>query len=171
MKTLRVLPCRRAHDWAPSLLLGQRCLLWGYTLLFAFLLPFICWGALAAPGHPHRTPHFVFADPAFNPATQSGKVITADQHSGAHPVTESTTESTTEPGAICHLLPKGSVAGRAAPTLLLFSILLLLLTEMWTFKRLDHATVGCCLQSLLVQAPFIAVPLPPPRPLSSGIAY
>ena len=30
---------------------------------FAVLLPFICWGALGTPGHPHSRPHFVFAPP------------------------------------------------------------------------------------------------------------
>lgn len=31
--------------------------------VFAFVLPFICWAALATPGHPHGLPHFVFFDP------------------------------------------------------------------------------------------------------------
>ncbi len=31
--------------------------------IFAFVLPFICWGALATPGHPHGLPHFVFFAP------------------------------------------------------------------------------------------------------------
>lgn len=30
---------------------------------YALLLPFICWGALGTPGHPHSRPHFVFAPP------------------------------------------------------------------------------------------------------------
>ena len=30
---------------------------------YAVLLPFICWGALGTPGHPHSRPHFVFAPP------------------------------------------------------------------------------------------------------------
>ena len=33
------------------------------TGYFAVLLPFICWGALATPGHPHSHPHFVFWSP------------------------------------------------------------------------------------------------------------
>ncbi len=35
----------------------------GYALFLALGLPFICWGALADPSHPHGGPHFVFADP------------------------------------------------------------------------------------------------------------
>lgn len=30
---------------------------------FVFVLPFICWGAVATPGHPHARPHFVFTAP------------------------------------------------------------------------------------------------------------
>ena len=31
--------------------------------LFGLILPFICWGAEATPGHPHLRAHFVFASP------------------------------------------------------------------------------------------------------------
>ncbi|MEZ4728584.1 MAG: hypothetical protein R3E79_15730 [Caldilineaceae bacterium] len=34
-----------------------------YAGLYAFVLPFICWGAQATPGHPHARAHFVFVDP------------------------------------------------------------------------------------------------------------
>ena len=34
--------------------------------LYAFVLPFVCWGAQAAPGHPHALPHFVFAEPVMD---------------------------------------------------------------------------------------------------------
>jgi len=32
--------------------------------LFGLVLPFICWGAEATPGHPHARAHFVFITPA-----------------------------------------------------------------------------------------------------------
>lgn len=31
--------------------------------LFAFVLPFVCWGVLETPGHPHGSVHFVFGQP------------------------------------------------------------------------------------------------------------
>lgn len=31
-----------------------------YTVLLGLVLPFICWGTLATPGHPHRMAHLVF---------------------------------------------------------------------------------------------------------------
>lgn len=34
-----------------------------YTILLGFVLPFICWGTLATPGHPHRMAHLVFMMP------------------------------------------------------------------------------------------------------------
>ena len=34
-----------------------------YSLLLGLVLPFICWGTLATPGHPHQMPHFVFVMP------------------------------------------------------------------------------------------------------------
>ena len=36
-----------------------------FAALYAFLLPFICAGAQATPGHPHARAHFVFLEPEF----------------------------------------------------------------------------------------------------------
>ncbi len=41
----------------------QGWLLGIYIGFFALILPFICWGALADPSHPHTRNHFVFAEP------------------------------------------------------------------------------------------------------------
>ena len=46
-----------------------RGVLLSLAFLYAFVLPFICWGALAAPGHPHALPHLVFVDPPHLPAS------------------------------------------------------------------------------------------------------
>jgi hypothetical protein len=40
------------------------CLHLFYAGYLALILPFICWGAQATPGHPHAIPHFVFAEPS-----------------------------------------------------------------------------------------------------------
>ncbi|MBX3015077.1 MAG: hypothetical protein KF832_26390 [Caldilineaceae bacterium] len=34
-----------------------------YAGLYALVLPLICWGAQATPGHPHARAHFVFREP------------------------------------------------------------------------------------------------------------
>ncbi len=35
-----------------------------YAVLLGVVLPFICWGTLATPGHPHRMAHIVFFLPS-----------------------------------------------------------------------------------------------------------
>ncbi|MEM7530943.1 MAG: hypothetical protein AAF639_02100 [Chloroflexota bacterium] len=47
---------KQVHHW-------QRLLLWFYAGLFAFVLPFVCWGAAGHPGHPHTQPHLIFDEP------------------------------------------------------------------------------------------------------------
>ncbi|MEZ4663466.1 MAG: hypothetical protein R2911_38480 [Caldilineaceae bacterium] len=46
----------------------SRCTLLTFVFLYAFVLPFICWGA-GRPGHPHALPHLVFMDPPHPPAS------------------------------------------------------------------------------------------------------
>ncbi|MCB9139057.1 MAG: hypothetical protein H6642_11985 [Caldilineaceae bacterium] len=43
-----------------------------YALFIGLILPFICWGALADPGHPHAGPHFVFTPPPVYGDAQPG---------------------------------------------------------------------------------------------------
>ncbi|MEI2726748.1 MAG: hypothetical protein V9H26_25535 [Verrucomicrobiota bacterium] len=63
----------------------QRALL---NLFFAgvlgLVLPFICWGAQATPGHPHARAHFVFWPPDLTPAghEHSGALVTASALGG-----------------------------------------------------------------------------------------
>lgn len=51
--------------------LGQQCILAFYAVFFACVLPFLCWGGVATPGHPHKHAHFVFSVPQSreNPAS------------------------------------------------------------------------------------------------------
>jgi hypothetical protein len=58
-------PLRSGHQpKRPLIASGRHSLLTGsYLLYLALVLPFICWGALANPGHPHAGAHFVFATP------------------------------------------------------------------------------------------------------------
>ncbi|MEZ4708719.1 MAG: hypothetical protein R3A44_16035 [Caldilineaceae bacterium] len=56
----------KARDgvWRRPIPYLYKALLLFYVGLYAFVLPFICWGAQATPGHPHANAHFVFVDPA-----------------------------------------------------------------------------------------------------------
>jgi hypothetical protein len=50
---------RRFRGWRKALYLF-------YAGLYAFVLPLICWGAEATPGHPHARAHFVFVAPVLH---------------------------------------------------------------------------------------------------------
>jgi len=56
---------------------GYRLLLWFYTVLFVFVLPFICWGAWGMPSHAHAHPHIAFTPPH---ETRSDTSLTHHQH-------------------------------------------------------------------------------------------
>jgi hypothetical protein len=62
-----------------------RVLAAAYTVLLGFVLPFICWGTLATPGHPHRMAHLVFLIPSARAEISTVKVeivAKAHQHQG-----------------------------------------------------------------------------------------
>lgn len=44
----------------------QRFILATMVVLWVGVLPWLCWGGWSTPGHPHATPHFVFAKPPFD---------------------------------------------------------------------------------------------------------
>lgn len=154
------------HPTAP-LPIWQRLVLGGYSALFGLLLPLICWGAAAEPGHPHRYPHFVFAEPQHTPVAQPQ----AESHTARHETAVSSAHQrgehdhvrmVTRP-AVCSLLPEGAIAGRATPTLLLFSLLLLTFLGEWLARRLDRPHVALWRRLPFPKTLALPVPLPPPR--------
>lgn len=178
MKTLRnhatIQPCGSTQSCG----VGQRLLLGGYVALFAFILPFICWGALAEPGHPHQIPHFVFADPMrvktrmidepSDAATGAAATVTHQHHleQQGKQSRRAALAVVTPAGsaARCHLSPTDPpVSGRATPTLLLFSILLLLLATAPAFHQPDRLNFIRWVRPPLPKPYFCAVRLPPPR--------
>ena len=60
------------------------------ALAFAFVLPFICWGVLASPSHPHALPHLVFAEPELvqhgdnHPASAQALLLASQNRESAH---------------------------------------------------------------------------------------
>lgn len=154
----------RAQKKAPYLL----CIHLALVAFYAFVLPFICFGAMATPGHPHARPHFVFTDPPRIPETLPSTVSGAewlllnasawlctppDSASALSNATTSDAYSTTK-----------SVAGRSAPaTLVLFSLLLFHVGQVILLAR-SHPkgfprTVGGLHPRILELPP----PCPPPR--------
>jgi hypothetical protein len=53
-----------------------------YSLLLGLILPFICWGTLATPGHPHKVAHLVFLLP---PAYAAFAAQNSASDHGLHP--------------------------------------------------------------------------------------
>ncbi|MCE7987723.1 MAG: hypothetical protein DYG89_41700 [Caldilinea sp. CFX5] len=138
-----------------------------YVLFFALILPLICWGAWAEPGHPHRTPHFVFVDPAAHalhpPAETRNNWATAPSVHQQHQRMAALAVVPLRFDATCHLRAAPLVNGRATPTLLLFSILLLILLAERTPRRLERLGFVSWVRPLFPQAYVCAVLLPPPR--------
>lgn len=67
--------CNRSQR---SVLSKERLVRWVafvYAFHLALVLPFICWGAVGTPGHPHPHAHFVFMDPGLVEASATGGLI------------------------------------------------------------------------------------------------
>ncbi len=147
----------------------QRWLLGLYVALFAWVLPFICWGAAAEPGHPHRLPHFVFATPVLATAVDhvpaektAEKPVMAHpnaHHGATHPAV--TAAENTPP--VADKQPNATVPGRSTPKLLLFSILLLILLGAWLVNRLDLPQFSLAFCHQFPASLVLAVPVRPPR--------
>lgn len=137
-----------------------------YAGLFALVLPFICWGAQATPGHPHARPHFVFTDPP------------VDHRFGEHVVrsVQNVAEwlATYADTAICgeynasQSLPAAETpqlpAGRSTPAQLVINILLPL-GSMAISLPVQADGPGCAVWLVTACAmPFCTlIPTPPPR--------
>jgi hypothetical protein len=138
-----------------------------YVGLYAFVLPFICLGAQATPGHPHALPHFVFVDPPVDHRSAEHSVHTirnvaewlalyanttlCGDHSAVHPPPVAETPQ--------------PPAGRSTSAQLVISTLLLLV--MGTAPMLFQGDgPGCCVwQVTPCICPFCPpVATPPPRP-------
>ncbi len=129
----------------------------GYALLWALVLPFICWGAWAAPGHPHRAPHFVFAKPT---------LAHAHSHLASLPLSYlHATDPTPAHSAAqdCHGHDHGEVAGVAHPESLVVMLLGVLLPAAlpWLRPRGPHFPQWAV--PLRAADRPLAPPTPPPR--------
>ena len=159
MRSGRAIKFRTAKESLPGCLpCWQRWLLGGYVALFAWVLPLICWGAMAEPGHPHRLPHFVFAMPVL--VSSTAPMADPHKHHGAHHPTATATEDTS-PVAAKEL--DGPVPGRSTPKLMIFSILMFVLLGAWLLNRLDLPHFALALCYPFPRSIVLAVPVRPPR--------
>ena len=130
----------------------RRALLAAYSFVFALVLPLICWGAYAAPGHPHRTPHFVFV------TSVAGDVSAATPDAHHHHNATDLPAQTGEPATAEQ--PKG----RATLSLMIFSVLTIVLFGAWVFFRVDRRFEIPLYLPPFAKSIMLPIPLPPPRP-------
>lgn len=119
----------------------------GFALLWGVVLPFVCWGAWASPGHAHAAPHFVFVEPPslHHPLHHAA----TDEHAGAH--TAESTEADERPSGVAH------------PDSLILLLLLSVLLRMGHMPQPRHHTWPAPPRSLGSQPNWPTVPTPPPR--------
>ena len=129
----------------------QRALL---NLYFAgvlgLVLPFICWGAQATPGHPHARAHFVFWPPELAHAghAHSGALVTPSAASGGG--VQLSTDG---------VLP----AGQSTPSFLVIFLLLFMTFVVLFLPRDDAPGFVCWRPALLARRIVPRRDPPPPR--------
>ncbi len=130
----------------------QVALLLFFSGLLTFVMPFICWGALAQPGHPHRTAHFVFALPE-TPPTLTGYQSICSVPVGVAPAVQEGQAAPPEP------------AGQSLPSVTVMAVLLAVLLTAWRFVLRLDLFARRFWQHLEGPRFVPLVPSPPPRPL------
>lgn len=129
--------------------------------LYAFVLPFICWGAQATPGHPHARAHFVFVEPTLSDhGADETTDIEAITHKGMdHQGANELLHRTSRPAK-----SQPQPAGRATPSMIGVT-LLLLISEQRSLISFNMARPRfCCWVAFSIARPFVAlIPTPPPR--------
>lgn len=131
---------------------------WFYILYFGLGMPFICWGAVGEPGHPHRLPHLVFMEPvtAVEPIW-AHEVHAHQQHVRADDV------ATVQPDPPSPPVHPADVAGRTTPAISAITLLTLIFISAGLIQRLPQVHSPIEMGALYVR-PFVPVTLtPPPR--------
>jgi hypothetical protein len=118
--------------------------------VLGLVLPFVCWGAQATPGHPHARAHFVFWPPEMAHAGHA--------HSGAL-----VTPSAAGGGSV-HLPTDGVLpTGQSTPPLLAIFLLLFMTLVVLCLPRDDAPGFACWRPALLARQIAPRRDPPPPR--------
>lgn len=127
------------------------CALSLYIAYWALILPFLCWGAWATPGHPHLHPHFVFSPP-----------LTADDAHG-------------KTAADCHITgdshqdhaasgyDQDAIAGESTPSIGVLSMLAVIVTSLSQHTHTLPAGSVCAPAVQFPPGHLVRVTTPPPR--------
>jgi hypothetical protein len=127
-------------------LYGQRLILGSLIVLWAGVLPWLCWGAWGSPNHPHPSPHFVFAAPP---------LYSGELHVHPHLPSEQQGHNHASP------------VGATYPDTLLITLLVMIIpvTRIAISTGTQRFVQKVALS--LVCSCWLAVPTPPPRSLPS----
>ena len=137
-----------------------------FTAIFGLVLPFICWGAEATPGHAHPRAHFVFLPPPAYNAT-----VIAQEVGAAHDLIHATaTALASGLGELCtaplHGAPSAPTTPVSQSTPLVLAITMLLLMALdgrATPVRRDGGGFHQYMATLHAYAPPLVIATPPPR--------
>lgn len=136
-----------------------------FTAIFGLVLPFICWGAEATPGHAHLRAHFVFLPPPAQSANVIGQEI-ANAHDLVHATATALANGVGElcatplPGATTPSAP----VSQSYPLVLAVTILLLsALSRQAIPLRCDRDGFQLRATALHCFMPPLVIATPPPR--------
>jgi hypothetical protein len=137
-----------------------------FSAIFGLVLPFICWGAEATPGHAHARAHFVFLPPpAYSANVISQETGTA--HDLIHAKATTLASGLGEPCATpLHRSPSAHTTpvSQSTPQVLAVTMLLLMaLSLRVTPVRQDGGGFHQYMATLHAYAPPLVIATPPPR--------
>jgi len=135
--------------------------------IFGLVMPFVCWGAEATPGHPHGRAHLVFLAP---PVVNQHQSLWAGRN--AHDVLAAASsaktigqhELCTTPSAPSGATSPMTPVGKSTPLVLAVTLLLLTLFETKILPaRRDDGGFARRPIALHLFTPSLAIDTPPPR--------
>ena len=124
----------------------KTCALSLYIAYWALVLPFLCWGAWATPGHPHLHPHFVFSPPD-----------TADDMNGNH-AADSPHQNHATSGD-----DQDVIAGESTPNIGVLSMFAVVVTPLPQPTHTLSAGSECAPAVQFPSGHLVRVATPPPR--------
>lgn len=134
--------------------------------LFGLILPFVCWGAEATPGHPHIRAHFVFAAPANTPAYALPPANSAQEliRISSQAIAAGAYHACTAPLPGTDAAATATPASQSRPLVLALTILLLAaISTHFCQGRRDNAGWFLRAGALILLSPVLVVATPPPR--------
>ncbi len=136
------------------------------AVLFGLILPFVCWGAEATPGHPHLRAHFVFAAPSHTAVGALPAANTAQEliRMTGQAIAAGAYSACTTPLRAADAVASSAPAGQSIPSVLAVTLLLLAAIAMtFCYGRREETGWSVRAAALFYRSPALTVATPPPR--------